>query len=475
MLIQPQQPFNSEIQSVLEVLKTCTLGTPYEGLLYLVGGLLRDRELGLTKASDLDLVLEGDAIELARFLFSKGVSSHFPVLYPRFGTAMLSVVTANGECAVEFVSARSESYSSDSRKPEVQSASLAQDAFRRDFTINTLMENLHTGEMLDLTGHAREDLAKGVLRTPLDPKVTFFDDPLRMLRAVRFAAKLGFEIEEGTWEAIRAEAIRLRPPAIASERIREEFVKIAALPGANFRRGIELLKESNLLSEFLPEMLAMEGCSQGEWHLYDVWEHTLVALEALPNETNIAARLGLLWHDIGKPATRSEDERGIRFYGHPSIGAELSRTIMTRLKFSNDEIRDVTTLVDLHMRLGDYRPQWTDGTLKRLMRACGVHLDDLFTMTRCDQNACNIPADVMVSLPNLRARIDSLNAQTNVLKIDSPLNGLEIMKLLDVGQGSHLQEAKEFLINEIIEGRLPEGDKEAAGKELLRRNENNGK
>ena len=146
---------------------------------------------------------------------------------------------------------------------------------------------------------------------------------------------------------------------------------------------------------------------------------------------------------------------------------------MTRLKFSNDEIRDVTTLVDLHMRLGDYRPQWTDGTLKRLIRACGVHLDDLFTMTRCDQNACNIPPDVMVSLPNLRARIDSLNAQTNVLKIDSPLNGLEIMKLLDVGQGSHLQEAKEFLINEIIEGRLPEEDKEAAGKELLRRSGNN--
>src|SRR5262249_21719759 len=158
-----------------------------------------------------------------------------------------------------------------SRKPEVQQGTLRDDVYRRDFTLNTLLENLHTGELLDLTGRALEDLRSGLLRTPLEPRVTFFDDPLRMLRAVRFAARFGFEIEAATWDAIRAESARLRPPAIAQERIREEFVKILRLPGARARRGMELLRESNLLGEFLPEMQPMIGCTQGAWHRYDVW------------------------------------------------------------------------------------------------------------------------------------------------------------------------------------------------------------
>src|SRR5262249_45315504 len=142
--------------------------------------------------------------------------------------------------AVELVSARAESYQPDSRKPDVWDGSLRDDVYRRDFTINTLLENLHTGETLDVTARARDDLRDGVIRTPKAPRITFFDDPLRMLRAVRFAARFGFSIEASTWEAICAEAERLRPPAIAHERIREEFVKIIRLPGPQARRGLEL-------------------------------------------------------------------------------------------------------------------------------------------------------------------------------------------------------------------------------------------
>src|SRR5207237_2836206 len=169
------------------------------------------------------LVLEGDAVALARFLYERGIAHHFPVLYPRFGTAMLHI-GGEGEAgtAVELVSARAESYQPDSRKPEVRQGTLRDDVYRRDFTINTLLENLHTGENLDLTGRALEDLRAGILRTPLEPRLTFFDDPLRMLRAVRFAARFDFEIEPSTWEAICAETARLRPPANAYERIREE-------------------------------------------------------------------------------------------------------------------------------------------------------------------------------------------------------------------------------------------------------------
>ena len=462
------KPFAPPIQRVIDLLRETTAGTQYEGELFLVGGLLRDRELGLSGASDLDLVLEGDAVELAKFLHSKGVSRHFPVLYPRFGTAMLTVGTEDESFAIELVSARAESYHPDSRKPDVRRGTIREDVLRRDFTINTLLENLHSGERLDLTGRAISDLEAGILKTPLEPRITFFDDPLRMLRAIRFAARFEFEIEAETWDAICEEAGRLRPPAIAFERIRDEFVKIAALPGKRFRRGMELLKESNLLPEFLPEMAPMMGCTQGGWHPFDVWEHTLTALECLPDSARVEARLGLLWHDIGKPPTRSVEPTGVRFYGHPVAGAELTRAFMTRLKFSNEEIRDVVTLVRLHMRLGDYRPEWPDGTLKRLIRDCGAYLDEIFILTKCDQSACRIPPEVKVNLAELRKRIDTLNALTNVLKIDSPLDGIEIMRLLNAGEGKHLRDAKEHLVNEVIEGRLAEGDKDGASRALLK-------
>lgn len=456
------------IMNVLQRLRDATRATRYEGKLYLVGGLLRDRALGVPHANDLDLMLEGDAVELAQFLYGKGLSQHYPVLYPRFGTAMIHVGKA-GEpgCAVELVSARAESYQPDSRKPEVRRGTLQDDVFRRDFTINTLLENLHTGETLDLTGRALEDLRAGIIRTPVEPRVTFFDDPLRMLRAVRFAARFGFTIEAETWEAMVAEAERLRPPAIAHERIREEFVKVVKLPGEKVRLGLELLLTSRLLAQFLSEMLPMVGCTQGSWHLYDVWTHTLVAMQHLPDDARLELRLGLLWHDVGEPATRTEDENGIHFYGHPMVGAELAREMMHRLKFSNDEIRDVTTIIEKHMRLGEYKPTWGDAPVKRLIRDCGPYLDDLLTLAQCDMAAMRVPPEEAVDLDGLRARIDALNALSNVAQIGSPLDGLEIMEVLNVAQGPHLREAKDFLTNEVIEGRLAEGDKETA-RTLLR-------
>lgn len=484
-----RQEDNSEqtAQRSLERMRAVTRGTRYEGRLYLVGGLLRDRALGLPLANDLDLVLEGDALELAQFFYERGLSPHFPVLYPRFGTAMIHIGRSDEPgSAVELVSARAESYQPDSRKPDVRRGTIQDDVLRRDFTINTLLENLHTGEVLDLTGRAFDDLCAGILRTPLAPRITFFDDPLRMLRAVRFAARFGFTIAEETWEAICTEAARLSPPTIAYERIREEFVKIAKLPGAKFRRGMELLRESNLLAQFLPEMLPMIGCTQGDWHRYDVWTHTLTALESLPDKTHLELRLALLWHDIGKPPTRSivlpaaeapdsdlaslredgEASGNVRFYGHPAAGAELVRVIMNRLKFSNEEIRDVTTLVDKHMRLGEYRHAWSDVPVKRLIRDCGVYLDDLFLLTRCDRSAVDIPADQAADLDELRTRIDALNALSDIAHLESPLNGNEIMETLKVGPGAHLKAAKDFLLNEIIEGRLSEKDTDTA-RQLL--------
>lgn len=464
----PQQADDPSAAYALGRLREATRNSPYEGRIYLVGGLLRDRALGLPLVNDLDLVVEGDALELARFLFERGLSPHFPVLYPRFGTAMIHISDGVHSSQVELVSARAESYQPDSRKPDVVLGTLRDDVFRRDFTINTLLENLHTGEAQDVTGRAWDDLRAGVVRTPLEPRLTFYDDPLRMLRAVRFAARFDFRIEQATWDSLCAERERLRPPTIAFERIREEFIKIVKLPGAKFRNGMELLLETGLLAQFLPEMLPMVGCTQNAWHLYDVWTHTLVALENLPDSARLEARLGLLWHDVGKPATRTEDARGVHFYGHPNVGSEIAREMMHRLKFSNDEIRDVTQLVLLHQRLGEYKANWADAPVKRLIRACAGHLDDLFVITACDIAGADIPPEDVVDLVGLRKRIDALNAVSNVTKIESPLDGNEIMDALAIDPGPALRDAKDFLVNEVIDGRLPEGDKQAATEALKR-------
>lgn len=456
---------NSILETLLTKLREATQNSEYKGKLSLVGGLLRDQALGLPLGSDLDLVLEGDAVALALFLYRAKLSPHYPVTYPRFGTAMIHVVVEGKSYPVELVSARAESYAPESRKPEVRQGTLQEDVLRRDFTINTLLQNLHTGEILDLTGKAFDDLHAGIIRTPLEPRITFFDDPLRMLRAIRFAARFGFEIEATTWQAIVAEAERLQTSAISAERIRDEFLKIAKLPGAKFRLGMELLLRSRLLEQFLPEMLPMIGCTQGNWHLHDVWDHTLLALTFLPDDAPLETRLGLLWHDIGKPPTRSvgEDGASVRFYGHPKVGAEMVRGIMNRLKFSNDEIKAVTTLVAKHMRLGEYKSDWSDAPVKRLIRDVHPYLDELFVLARCDRDAVgNIPAEEAADYEALRARIDALNALSNVAQIESPLDGNDIRDVLNVEPGPILREAKDFLTNEVIDGRIREGDQEEA-------------
>jgi poly(A) polymerase len=453
------------MSDLLEKLRDATRGTEYEGNLYLVGGVLRDRALGLHISDDLDLALEGDAVALAEFLHKKGLSDHHPVTYPRFGTAM---VTIQGHL-VELVSARLESYDSDSRKPYVSKATIKDDAFRRDFTINTIMENLHTGEVLDLTGKAFSDLKAGTIRTPLEPKVTFYDDPLRMLRAIRFAVRFGFEIEPATWNAILEEASRLNimgpePPVVSAERIRDEFTKTIMSP--NPARGLELLKEAGLLKQFFPELLDMVGVTQNAWHLYNVWEHTMEAMRSLTTDANLEVRMGVLLHDIGKPATRSEDERGVHFYEHQFVGAEIARKALNRLKFNGEQIRDIVALVELHMRLGEAKPEWSDSAVKRLIRAVDPYTDQLFLISQCDMAAMrqDVPH---ADLPALRARIDALNEESNVAKINSPLDGLEIMQILGIPPGPQIKEAKEFLTNEILDGRLAEGDKTTAREMLL--------
>ncbi len=447
----------AETDSTLDALRDATRDTPYHGRLFLVGGFVRDKVMGLSSAKDdIDLVLEGDALELARSLHARGVSDHAPVVYPRFGTAMLTV---QGR-AVELVTARIESYAPESRKPDtVRPGTLADDARRRDFTINTLLENLHTGEISDPLGLAYADLEARVIRTPTDPALTFADDPLRMLRAVRFAARFGFQIAPETWDAMLANAPRLS--IISAERDQEEFRKTLLTTRAP--QALTLLKDSGLLAQFAPELLEMVGVTQNAFHVYDVWTHTLVALGRLPADASLTLRLATLFHDTGKPRTRTVDAEGhIHFYGHQDMSARIARALMQRLKFSNEAVDAVTTLVAEHMRIGEYHADWTDSAVRRLIRDLGPCLPDLFALHAADVAGLSPDHQDISRAHELRARVEAIQSHQDIAALTSPLTGQEIMALLDLKPGKRVGQIKDFLTNEVVEGRLAPDDKEGA-------------
>ncbi|MDE2126421.1 MAG: HDIG domain-containing protein [Armatimonadetes bacterium] len=454
----------STAEQAVGVLRGATEHTPWQGRIYLVGGWLRDRILHRPASPDVDLLVDGDAVEFAKWLFARGVIDWPPVIYSRFGTALIRVRPAPRMRAVniEMAGARAESYLAGSRKPTVAPATIEQDVLRRDFTINTLLEELHSGEIRDLTGRGLADIEAGRIRTPREPHATFLDDPLRMLRAIRFAAQLNFIIDDECWLSIQSSAASLAPPTVAWERMQDELLKIIALEPSAARAGMDLLLQSGLLPQILPEMSPMVGCIQSAWHPWDVWEHTLRAVEALPPTAGMHTRLAMLWHDIGKPATRTEDARGVHFYHHAAVGAGMVHAMMTRLKFAARDVVPVCDLVRLHMRLGDYLPEWTDASIRRLIRDCGSYLDELFIMARCDIAACSIPSDMEVDLVGLRGRIEAVNAAMNVVALESPLSGSEIMQELGLGPSEAVGRAKEYLLNQVIEGALPPDDRDAA-------------
>ncbi len=445
--------------TVLQTLREATRNTPYENALFLVGGFVRDRAMGLpSESDDVDIVLEGDALALAEFLHARGVSQIRPVTYPRFGTALVKV---NGR-DVELVTARTESYAQDSRKPaDVRPGTLAEDARRRDFTINTLLQNLHTGDISDPLGKAYADIAAGIIRTPADPLLTFRDDPLRMLRAVRFAARFGFRIDPVTWKAIRQSAPRLS--IVSAERVQGEFCK--TLLTTRPALGMTLLHESGLLSQFAPEIEETVGVTQNEFHSHPVWEHTLAALDALPPDAPLPLRLAVLLHDIGKPRTKSTGDDGrVHFYAHQDVGAEMAAALLRRLKFSNDDAHAVVLLVAQHMRIGEYKPQWSDSAVRRLVRDLGPRLDDLFQLHRADVAALAEDHRDISRATALRARLDALQAVSDARTAQSPLDGAAIMRLFSLPPGPQVGAVKDYLLNAVLEGKLSEGDTDEAAR-----------
>ena len=405
---------------------------------WIVGGYVRDKLLHRPHANPDVVVEDGDGLQLARH-FAQLAGAPPPVIFERFGTAQ---VTLPGHL-VEFVTARSESYTPDSRKPAVRPATLEEDLRRRDFTINTLLMDLDGG-IHDPLG-AMTDMEAKTLRTPADPARTFADDPLRMLRGIRFAAQLGFHLAPELIPAMRAMRDRVAPPVISAERVADELRKMLESPRPKL--ALELLDASGLLDVVLPEIAACKGVEQSGYHTHDVFGHTLLTVEA--TDPDLVLRLAALFHDVGKPVTAKGDGT---FIGHEEVGANLAKAALGRLRFSQKDLDTVGTLVRMHLRPVFYSSEWTDGAVRRLARDAGPLLGRLMALAGADIAASAYPEPE--KLDELQARLDRVRLE-RPSRLAPLLTGEEIMGIRGIGPGPEVGRIKQRLEELVIDGLLP--------------------
>lgn len=404
---------------------------------WVVGGYVRDKLLGRPHPNPDVVVERGDALALAAH-FARLAGAPPPVTFERYGTAQ---VTLPGHL-VEFVDARSESYTSNSRKPEVRPATLAEDLRRRDFTVNTLLMDLD-GNIEDPLG-GRADLEARVLRTPADPLRTFDDDPLRMLRAVRFAAELGFELTPALLPAMRQMSARLAPPVVSVERVADELRRM--LTSERPALAVELLDRGGLLEVILPEVAACKGMAQGGYHTHDVFGHTVLTVQG--TAADLPLRLAALFHDVGKPSTATPDGA---FTGHEELGSTMARAALERLRFSQREIEVVASLVRLHLRPVYYKSEWSDGAVRRLARDAGAQLPRLMALARADVAASAYPEPQ--KLEELQARIDGVLAEQPSRLVPLVL-GEDVMRVRGIGPGPDVGRIKRRLEELVIDGEI---------------------
>jgi poly(A) polymerase len=429
------QPVAVSDEELVRLLKRAATGLGADA--WVVGGYVRDKLLERPHPNPDVVVERGDALKLAE-RFAELAGAEPPVTFERFGTAQ---VTLPGHL-VEFVNARAESYAADSRKPDVRPASLDEDLRRRDFTINTLLMDLD-GRIQDPLG-GRKDLEARILRTPTDPLRTFGDDPLRMLRAVRFAAELGFEPAPDLIPAMRQMKGRLAPPVISAERMADELRRM--LTSERPRLAIELLDAGELLEVVLPEVAACKGVPQTGYHTHDVFGHTLLTVERVPPD--LVLRLAALFHDVGKPSTATGDGA---FTGHENVGAELARSALERLRFSQKEIETIVKLVRLHLRPVYYGSEWSDGAVRRLARDAGSALDRLMALARADIAASAYPEPE--KLDELQARI--VAALSELPSRLAPLvTGEDVMRVRGIAPGPEVGRIKKRLEELVIDGEV---------------------
>lgn len=402
---------------------------------YLVGGPVRDAIMD-RPVNDLDLTTDARPEQI------KAVVADWAdavwLQGERFGT----VGAAKGEDRFEITTFRADVYVPDSRKPEVTFGdSIHDDLARRDFTVNAMALRLPDLELVDPFGGV-DDIVARRIRTPQSPEISFGDDPLRMLRAARFTATLGFTPDDDVVSAMAA--MRERIGIVSAERVRDELSKLllADDPGP----GLWLLARTQLSDEFLPELTTME-LEQDPIHRHkDVLAHTIAVVQNTRPE--LLVRLGALMHDIGKPRTRGYAAHGVTFHHHEVVGARMARKRLTALRYPSQVIDDVVQLVELHLRFHTYRMGWTDSAVRRYVRDAGHLLDELNHLTRCDCTTRNKrKAEALARrMDDLEARIEELRAEEELAAIRPAIDGRQVMEHLGIGPGRIVGEALDHLL-----------------------------
>ena len=431
------------------------VGDALDQPVYVVGGYVRDyylERLDSDEISDIDFVTVGSGIKLAQKV-AKELGTKNLSVFKRFGTAQVKF----NELDLEFVGARKESYRKDSRKPTVDDGTLKDDQLRRDLTINALSWSLNHESfgVLHDPFHGIKDLKDQRIRTPIDPEKTFEDDPLRMMRAVRFATQLKFDIDPGTFQAIQKKAHRLS--IISKERITEELNKIVMCPKPS--DGFEMLLKSGLLNQFFPEMVNLQGVDvrNGQKHKDNFW-HTL---EVLDNVSKMSDNLWLRWaaimHDIAKPPTkRFSKSAGWTFHGHDALGAKWTPKIFRRLGLPlDDRMKYVKKLVRLHLRpIALVSDEVSDSAVRRLIYEAGDDIEDLMKLCRADITSKNEwrVKKYRNNFDRVEEKIEAVEEKDKMRNWKNPISGEEIMKVFDVKPGPIVGKVKDDIKEAILEG-----------------------
>lgn len=439
------------IQILTKKLQEVLKDTIYEHNTFFVGGCVRDYLLNV-KCKDYDLCveLENGGIELSHFLINNYPDTFKHLcIFPTYGTTKLTMIMDDIQLDIEIVETRKEQYKyENSRNPECCFGTITEDSYRRDLTINSLYMSIYDGEIYDYCGLGISDLENKIIRTPCDANITYTQDPLRMMRTIRFSSRYGWDIDKDTLSAICLNSHRLS--IISKERIQDEFSKI--LVGNNVVNALNILKETKLMEYIIPELPKTYNLTQNKYHIGTVWEHTLSVVEK--TQPILLNRLCALLHDIGKIDSYSEDENGnVHFYKHDLLGAELSSNILKTLKFNNDIINRVFAIISNHMRLKSFNDECNmkDKHIRKLIYDMGDDLETLLDIVDSDNKSHSVEYCLPNQIRLLRERILHLNDKVDNMVVNLPINGTDVIYTLKIEPSRLVRDVLDYVRDKYFE------------------------